>query len=167
VGNLWQDLRHASRLLYRRLGLSAAIVVTVGLGVGGSATIFSALEGVLLKPLPYRDPDRLVTLRESNPRQAIGPTGASARSLIDWRELSHSFDGLAAYRPWGYILTGEGEPERVLGARVSANPSERIRRGARSWASSRPCAPRAWRPGRRRSSTSPIPGSEPWPAAGG
>jgi putative ABC transport system permease protein len=90
-------------------------------GVGASTTIFSAVNNVVRRPLPYLDPERLVTLRESNPRQNIPRAGVSAANLVDWKTLDRSFAGLAAYRPWGYVLTGEGEAERVIGARVSAN----------------------------------------------
>jgi putative ABC transport system permease protein len=76
---------------------------------------------VLLRPLPYEQPDRLVALRESDPRQDTRRAGVSAANFVDWRADNRTFADLAAYRPWGFVLTGQNEPERVLGARVSAN----------------------------------------------
>ena len=121
MNELWQEFRHAARAVLRARGLTAATVMLLGVGVGASTTIFSAINSVVRRPLPYLDPDRLVTLRESNPRQNIPRAGVSAANFVDWRTLDRSFEGLAAYRPWGYVLTGEGEAERVAGARVSAN----------------------------------------------
>jgi len=115
------ELRYAIRAVLRARGLTAATVLLLGLGVGASTTIFSAINGVVRRPLPYLDPDRLVTLRESNLRQNMPRAAVSAPNFVDWRSLDRVFEGLAAYRPWGYVITGEGEAERVIGARVSAN----------------------------------------------
>ena len=113
MSELWQELRHAVRAVLRARGLTAATVMLLGVGVGASTTIFSAINGVVRRPLPYFDPDRLVTLRESNPRQNMPRAGVSPANFVDWKTLDRSFEGLAAYRPWGYVLTGEGEAERV------------------------------------------------------
>ena len=121
MNELWQEFRHAVRAVLRARGLTAATVMLLGVGVGASTTIFSAINNVVRRPLPYLDPDRLVTLREANPRQNIPRAGVSAANFVDWRTLDRSFEGLSAYRPWGYVLTGQGEAERVAGARVSAN----------------------------------------------
>jgi putative ABC transport system permease protein len=115
------ELRHAVRAVLRARGLTAATVILLGVGVGASTTIFSAINGVVRRPLPYPDPDRLVTLRESNLRQNMPRAGVSPPNFVDWKALDRAFEGLAAYRPWGYVITSEGEPERVIGARVSAN----------------------------------------------
>ena len=119
--DLLQEIRHAIRALCRAAGLTAATVIVLGLGIGASATMFSAVNGVLRRPLPYADPGRLVSLWESNPRQQTDRAGVSAPDFVDWRELSRTLDGLAAYRPWGFVLTGDGDPERVLGARVTSS----------------------------------------------
>src|SRR3989442_1358835 len=126
--DLWQDVRYGIRVLVRARGFTALTVIVLGLGIGASTTILSAVNGVLRRPLPYRNPQQLVAIwefnvreggpsvREHTPRAAVSPP-----NFLDWRDLNRTFDGLAAYRPWGFVLTGDGEPERVLGARVSAN----------------------------------------------
>jgi putative ABC transport system permease protein len=116
---MWQDLRYGIRTIARTPAMSAAIAITLGLGVGASTTVFSAIHAVLLRPLPYMQPDRLVIVRESDRRQESGRTGVSAANFVDWRASNPAFDGLAAYRPWGFVLTGDNEPERLAGARVS------------------------------------------------
>jgi putative ABC transport system permease protein len=120
MSDLLQEIRHGVRALFRARGLTVATVIILGLGIGASTTIFSAVNGVLRRPLPYADPDRLVALWESNPRQHTDRAGVSAPDFVDWRGLTRTLEGLAAYRPWGFVLTG-GEPERVLGAKVTAN----------------------------------------------
>ena len=119
--DLWQDVRYGIRVLVRARGFTIVTVLVLGLGIGASTTIFSAINGVLHRPLPYHEPDQLVTLSESNVRQKTLHAGASPANVLDWIQLNRTFDGLAAYRPWGFVLTGDGDPERVLGARVSAN----------------------------------------------
>jgi len=121
MNQLWQEVRYGIRLLFRARGLAAVTVIILGLGIGAGTTIFSAINGVLRRPLPYSDPDRLVALWESNPRQQTERAPVSPANFVDWRDLNRTLDGLAAYRHWGFVLTGEGDPERVLGARVSAN----------------------------------------------
>jgi putative ABC transport system permease protein len=121
MSNLWQDVRYGFRVLLRAPGFTTLAVLILGIGIGASTTIFSAINGVLLRPLPYADPDRLVTLWESNPHQPTARAGTSAPAFIAWRDGNRTFDGLAAYRLWGFDLSGTGEPERLLGARVSAN----------------------------------------------
>jgi putative ABC transport system permease protein len=117
--DVWQDMRHGIRVLLRAPRVTAISVITLGVGIGASTTIFSALNGVLLRPLPYHEPSRLVALGESNP--AVGAERrVSAPDFIDWWNLNRTLDRIAAYRPWGFVLTGSEGPERVLGARVSA-----------------------------------------------
>ena len=110
MNELWQEFRHAIRAVLRARGLTAATVMLLGVGVGASTTIFSAINNVVRRPLPYLDPDRLVTLRESNPRQNSPRAGVSAANFVDWRTLDRSFEGLAAYRPWGYVSPARGRP---------------------------------------------------------
>jgi putative ABC transport system permease protein len=117
---LAHEIRYATRVLLRARGSTFALVIILGVGIGASTTIFSAVNGVLRRPLPYVDPDRLVALSESH-RQLTERAAVSAANFVDWKELNRTFDALAAYRHWGFVLTGEGGPERVLGARVSAN----------------------------------------------
>ena len=116
-----RDTAHGVRLMLKAPGFSCAAISIIALGVGAVTAIFSVVNGVALKPLPFHDPDRLVNiwaLSPSNPGQ--WPTnGADYR---DWRAQNHVFEDIALYRNIAsFNLTGSGEPERLLGARISAN----------------------------------------------
>src|SRR5688572_27981850 len=113
------DFREACRFLGTHPGFAAVIVLTLGLAIGVNSTIFSVLQGVLLRPLAYADPDELVGLWESNPKQGLDRAQVAAATYLDWRERTRMFEsiGLARYR--GYTLTGEGEPERLITVDVS------------------------------------------------
>src|SRR4030095_11346970 len=116
------DLRSAFRRLRSSPGYAIVSVVTLGLGIGASTAIFSAVDGVLLKSLPYRDPSSLVQLWESSTPRNFSNFPVTPSNLADWREQARSFTGFAASRPRRTILTtGSGEPERVPGASVSTN----------------------------------------------
>ncbi len=115
---LIKDIRYAIRTLIRRPGFAAVAVITLALGIGANTAIFSVVYGVLLRPLPYPDPDRLVALRESNlarqPDAQIAPG-----NFLDWQRQNTVFSHLAAYRTVSYNLTGDGPPERLLAGRAS------------------------------------------------
>ena len=108
-------------MLRRGRGFATVAVLVLGLGIGAATAIFSAIEGVLLRPLPYVEPDRLVALWESNARANAERAGVSPPTLADWKDRDHTLGGLAAFRPWGFDWSGDGEPERLQGARVTAN----------------------------------------------
>lgn len=112
IDTLLQDLRYAARTLRRRPAATLVILVTLALGVGANAAIFSVVNAVLLRPLPFRDPDRLVSLRETLPDEGAIPVGY--RTYAEWRAQSGAaFEGVAAYFDTAYNLEGGGEPERV------------------------------------------------------
>jgi len=115
---LLQDLRYALRLLARAPGFSAVAVLTLALGIGANSAVFSLVDAVLLRPLSYPQPERLVWLWESNPAQKLLIMPASPANFADWREQSRSFDIVAAWRDLSLTLTGLEIPERVPGARV-------------------------------------------------
>jgi hypothetical protein len=119
--DLFRDVRYAMRVLRRARGLSLATVVILAIGIGASTTIFSAMNGVLLRRLPYPEADRLVVAWESHRAESARRYGVSAVAFVALREQTGTFGGVAAYRPWGYELGGDGEPERLSGARVSTN----------------------------------------------
>jgi len=122
VDTLAQDIRYGARLLRRNPGFAAAAIITVALGMGATTAVFSVVYGVLLRPLPYPAPDRLVTLWTTSrqvdvPREAVG-----AANYRDWRAQARSFESLAIVRDLAnFNLTGVGEPERLLGARITAS----------------------------------------------
>jgi putative ABC transport system permease protein len=114
-----RDLRHAARMLRRTPGFAAAAIVTLALGIGANTAIFSVLNAVLLRPLPYADPDRLVMLGDRGPDGSPGNTGYT--TFLDWRERTHTFEEMAMIRSWIPTLIANGEPERISGLRVTAN----------------------------------------------
>ncbi|MGA8026111.1 MAG: ABC transporter permease [Bryobacteraceae bacterium] len=119
VDTLMHDLRYALRTLTKNRAFSAVAILTLGLGIGANTAIFTVVNGVLLKPLPYVQPDRLVTLFEKTLLDGTLGTVAPA-NFVDWREQSHSFDKMAAMDPYpDFILSGAGEARRLAGAAVS------------------------------------------------
>jgi len=117
--DLARDVRYAARLLQRAPGFTAIALVTLALGIGANAAIFSVLNAVLLRPLPYADPDRLVVVGERNPDGSASNTGYT--TFLDWRERARGFEELAMIRSWIPTLMTNGEPERISGMRVTAN----------------------------------------------
>ncbi|HEX5760842.1 MAG TPA: ABC transporter permease, partial [Thermoanaerobaculia bacterium] len=118
---LRQDIRFALRSLRRSPGHTAAALLALALGIGANAAIFSVVYGVLLEPLPYPSPERLVMLIDSNPTRGFDRFSSSPPNFVDWRDQSRSFSGMAALTRANPSLTGGGvEPERLEGAQVSA-----------------------------------------------
>ena len=116
------DVRSAFRRLRTSPGYAAVSILTLGLGIGASTAIFSAVDGVLLKSLPYRDPESLVQMWESSVPRKFDSFPVTPSDLAEWRAQARSFTGFAAARGRRTILTaGTGEPERVPGASVSTN----------------------------------------------
>jgi putative ABC transport system permease protein len=99
-------------MLRKSPGFATAAVLTLALGIGANATIFSFVNAVLLRPLPYRDPERLVALWQNNTREGVPDNPVSPANFLDWRERSRSFERMAAIEPFGLAATGDGEPER-------------------------------------------------------
>ncbi len=123
MGTFLQDVRYAVRTLLKSPGFAAVAVLALALGIGANTAIFSVVKAVLLSPLPYPEPERLVWVRESNPGADIPDEPASAPNYNDWRTQVRSFDGLAAYANTALTLTdgGGGEPERIPAVSTSAN----------------------------------------------
>ncbi len=118
--NLGQDLRYAARAVLKTPAFTATAVITLALCIGALTTIFSFVNGLLLQPLPFRDPDRLMMVEEKwLPR--FPRFEASPLDFLDWRQQSTAFTELAAFKPHAFNLTGDDRPERLIGARVSAN----------------------------------------------
>ncbi|HET6975489.1 MAG TPA: ABC transporter permease [Pyrinomonadaceae bacterium] len=109
---IFTDVRYAVRSLLKRPGFSLIVVLTLALGIGANAAVFSVINAVLLRPLPYRDVDRVVTLWQNNTKSGISLNEVSPANFIDWKEQSRSFETLAGIEPSGFTLVGDGEPER-------------------------------------------------------
>ncbi|MGB9459268.1 MAG: ABC transporter permease, partial [Candidatus Acidiferrum sp.] len=107
---LLQDTRYAFRLLAKSPGFTLIAILTLALGIGANTAIFSVVNGVLLRPLPFRDPSRLVLIAEKSSFPVIS---TSYENYLDWRDQSHSFESMEATRGAAITLTGAGEPERL------------------------------------------------------
>jgi predicted permease len=115
---LWQDMRYGVRMLAKNPGFTAIAVVTLALGIGANTALFSVVNGVLLNPLPYYQPERLVAVYASTPEYPH--SSISYPNFEDWRRNNHSFEKIAAFRGDDFNLTGMGEPERLEAEMVSA-----------------------------------------------
>ncbi len=113
------DLRYALRRLARAPGFSTLVIATLALGIGANSAIWSVVDSVLLRPLPYREPDRLVTIEHRYPSLDLDAP-VSPLGFRDYRDRTRSFERVAVEAGWGANLTGAGEPVRVAAARVSA-----------------------------------------------
>jgi len=120
IGMIWQDIKHSLRGLLRKPGFTATVVLTLAIGIGGNAAIFSAVNAVLLRPLPFANPDHLVRIYKTNLTQPdqIGGT-VSPPDLVDYRRDNTSFTDVAAYAESAYPLTGEGPAEQISGAQIT------------------------------------------------
>jgi putative ABC transport system permease protein len=115
------DLRFALRMLRANPGFSAVVILTLALGIGANAAIFSVVNAVVLRPLPYAESDRLMVVWGNLHRPGVEEIPASAGEYVDYREGARGFEYVAAYDTLGYNISGSGEPERVEGAMVTAN----------------------------------------------
>ncbi|MGO9008830.1 MAG: ABC transporter permease [Bryobacteraceae bacterium] len=120
---LTSDLSHAVRSLLREPRFTVPAILMLGLGLGATSAVFSLVNGILLKPLPYAQPDRLVSIREVIPSIAqVYPTlPVNARHFVEWRKACPALESMSVFQPVTLNLTGWGEPERLDGATVSAN----------------------------------------------
>jgi len=119
--DLGQDIRYSIRSLLKHPGFTAVAVITLALGIGATTAIFSVVNAVLLRPLPFKNADRLIWVSETNPNQGVHDMSVSPPTFLDWRAQQQSFDELAALSEEAVILTGDGEPERMRAAAVSSN----------------------------------------------
>lgn len=118
---LFQDLRYAVRQLRRSPGFALLAAATLALGIGASTAIFSLVDTVLLRPLPYAEPDRLLEIFEGMPNLGFNRFPFSAPDFAYLRDHNQSFSAMAAVQSVEYELSGAGQPERVKAARVSAS----------------------------------------------
>ena len=121
VEELVRDLRYGARVLARAPGFTVVAVLSLAIGVGANTAIFSVVDGVLLRGLPYPEPDRLVCLWQRQQNSEERPSIVSPGNVTEWRQQAESFSGVASYFQTASVFTDESEAEMVAGARVSAN----------------------------------------------
>src|SRR5271167_1070192 len=114
----WQDLRYGIRMLGKNPGFTTVVVLTLALGIGANTALFSIINGVLLNPLPFEQPDRLVALYSRTPE--FTHSTISYPNFLDWRRDNHSFSAVASFRQENFNLTGMGNAERLRANMVSA-----------------------------------------------
>src|SRR5512146_1995940 len=116
---VFQDLRYGVRTLLKAPGFAFIAIVTLALGIGANSAMFSIVNGVLLRPMPYPQSERLLKLYTRMPQFDQG--SVSYPNFLDWQQRSRSFEQMAAYRNESFNLTGEASPERLRGQMVSAS----------------------------------------------
>jgi putative ABC transport system permease protein len=117
--NLRQDVQFALRVLRKSPGFTAIAILTLALGIGANTALFSVVNGVLLNPLPFQEPDQLVELYTKTP--SFDQSSITYPNFLDWRENNRSFSSLSAFRSDNFNLTGSGEAERLHGHMISAD----------------------------------------------
>src|SRR5882724_3229216 len=117
---LLQDLRYAARMLIKKPAFTFVALLTLTLGIGANASVFTVVNAVLLHPLPYKNADHLVMVWH-NYSESLSRASVSAPSYVEYRDLTHSFESVAAFTNWSVNFTGQSEPERIQGVRATAS----------------------------------------------
>ena len=121
MGTLLSDIRYGVRSLLKHPGFAAIAIVTLALGIGANSAVFSVVNSLLIKPLPFPELDRVVAVWEKQPSQGVERNEASMANYLDWRAQNQTFEQMALYRWWSTNLTGMESPERIQGFQVTAN----------------------------------------------
>jgi hypothetical protein len=103
-----QDIRYATRTLLKRPGFTLVVILTLALGIGANTAIFSFVNAVLFRPIPYREPERLMILRNQDQKRGVNLVSPSIRDYLDYRERQRSFESLACFVTLDYNLPGDG-----------------------------------------------------------
>jgi putative ABC transport system permease protein len=119
ASTLWQDIRYGARMLLKNPGVTIIVIVALALGIGANSAIFSVVNAVLLRPLPYHESDRLIFLNEMSP--VLDEMSISYPNFLDWRVQNQTFEKMGVYNRASYNLTGAGEAERIVTAQMSAD----------------------------------------------
>ena len=119
LANFFQDFRYAVRTFRKDAGFTIAALLTIGLGIGASTAVFSVIEGAVLHPIPFAEPDRLVSLYQKYAHEERN--SVSYLNLLDWQQRTQTLEGVAGLRSDTFTLTGRGEPEQVMALTVSWN----------------------------------------------
>ena len=118
---LFKDLNYSLRTLRKMPGFTIVALLVLALGIGANTAIFSVVNSVVLRPLPYPNADRLALIWETDLKDGIKREGPSGPNFLDWKEQSQSFDEMALLEVGTGTLTGDGEPEQIIGLRVTTN----------------------------------------------
>jgi len=119
LSTLWQDIRYGARMLLKNPGVTIIVIIALALGIGANTAIFSVVNSVLLRPLPYDEANRLVFLNEKSP--VLDEMSISYPNFIDWRNHNQTFEKMGVYNRASYNLTGNGEAERIVTGQMSAD----------------------------------------------
>src|SRR5688572_19690209 len=119
MNTLLQDVRYGARMLLKNPGITFVVILALALGIGANTAMFSVINAVLLRPLPYHESDRLVFLNERSP--VLDEMSISYPNFTDWRNQNQVFEKIGVYNRNSYNLTGAGEVERIPTAQVSAD----------------------------------------------
>ncbi|HEY3040206.1 MAG TPA: ABC transporter permease [Pyrinomonadaceae bacterium] len=117
----WQDIRYGIRMLFKAPSFSIVATIALALGIGANTAIFSVVNAVLLRPLPFSNSEQLMNVWETDPTRGYQRGTASYPNFVDWREQSHVFEHMASYHTNDFIMTGRGESTRLQGAVVNAD----------------------------------------------
>src|SRR5215218_6176026 len=121
MNTLLQDLRYGARILLKQPGFTLVAVVTLAIGIGANTAIFSLVNSILLRPLPFREPDRIVRLIQASPKLGLATWGVSQADFAAYREQNRTLESVALYTNTATNLTGAGEPERLPMTNVTAD----------------------------------------------
>src|SRR6185295_16341561 len=119
MDTLFQDIRYGFRMLFKSPAFTLVAVAALALGIGANTGVFSVVNAVLLRPLPYKDVGRIMTVWESDMKTGKKEDGASPANFLDWRDQNQVSEQLATAEPYGHTLTGSNDPERFRSWLVS------------------------------------------------
>ena len=118
---LWNDLRYGWRMLRRNPGFAIVAVLTLGIGIGANAAIFSVINSILLRPMPFKDSSRIMIVWDTDPNRHLQSGTISPAEFLDWRDMNKSFTQLDGFRVSYVTLTGHADPEQAWGVQVSTD----------------------------------------------
>src|SRR3984893_6657638 len=121
MDSVLRDIKFSFRSLLKRPALTIIAIVTLAIGIGANSAIFSTVNALLLKPLPFPDPDRIVAIWDKVPSRGVERNEVTVANYLDWRAQNKTFEQLGIYRWWSTNLTGSDSPERVQGFQVTPN----------------------------------------------
>src|SRR5262245_13615168 len=119
LDHLGREIRYAARVLRRSPGITLLSVATMGVGIGVSAILFALVNGIVLRPLPYPEPDRLVRIFDTNPQAGVERSGVASGNVVDWRARAGAFDGIVAYYVMGRTVSVGADADVLITAQVS------------------------------------------------